>query len=221
MANDIKKWSYSQYASYKTCPKQTEFKYVLKVPEAPRAASTRGTEIHQLCEDFLKGDDTKLVQLPEIWHPLLKKLKAKKATPEMALALNSDWSPGSWFDRNAWVRAKLDAGVFKVKTAYLVDYKTGRIYPEDHAMQLELYALISLRAYPKLDRVTTALWYLDLTPAEISEMEMTREEAEHVQVLWMHRISDMFTATKFPARPGRHCSWCGYSSKKGGPCDKG
>lgn len=241
-SNPLTKWSYSQWATYKACPQQCFWKYVEKRPEISRPAADRGTLIHAAAEDFVKGKPTlhfclnegqkaevkkdNTVELAQSWEELFDRLRKRKAVPEMNIALDSQWQPTDWFSKTAWFRAKMDCGVFKAKEVYSIDYKSGNVY-EDHPLQVELYALGTFLLKPKVERVTAALWYLDKTPEAILEEEIHRDQLQDVLMLWQDRVSPMFSATSWPAKPGLHCRFCGYSGKKKhpdgtpGPCTKG
>jgi len=70
--------SYSQIETFKTCPLQYKFRYILRIPTPPSAALSFGSVIHETMKDFyqrlLAGQDPKkedLLQiLKENWSPL-------------------------------------------------------------------------------------------------------------------------------------------------------
>jgi CRISPR/Cas system-associated exonuclease Cas4 (RecB family) len=101
-----------------------------------------------------------------------------------------------------------------------VDYKTGKP-SADHVQQLELYAATALILYPEAEIAVCADWYLDNGPHSSLEYVLARSGLEKVLDKWTDRVRVMETDTIFPARPGRHCSYCAFSKKKGGQCQFG
>ena len=62
----INNWSYTKLIDYEQCPYRVKLKHIDKVPEERAEAAERGTTIHQLAEDFVRG---KLKDLPsELRH---------------------------------------------------------------------------------------------------------------------------------------------------------
>ena len=47
-------FSYSQLASYETCPKRYEFAYIQKIPMSPNTAASFGSSIHNTLNNFYK-----------------------------------------------------------------------------------------------------------------------------------------------------------------------
>jgi ATP-dependent helicase/DNAse subunit B len=49
-------WSYSALKTFEECPYRTYIQRVKKIPEPPSPAADRGTAIHKLAEEFVKGE---------------------------------------------------------------------------------------------------------------------------------------------------------------------
>jgi ATP-dependent DNA helicase UvrD/PcrA len=91
----------------------------------------------------------------------------------------------------------------------IVDYKTGRARDEDdaeHSLQLSIYALAAEQQWKALpERI--AFYSLDNNAAAettrtADQLKQTRTKIEHV--------AQSIQAGKFAAKPGFHCSWCGF-----------
>ena len=61
----ITSWSFSRYSDYQQCPAKAKYKHVLRMKEPPNDAMARGTAIHTMAEDYIKG---KLNPLQVEWH---------------------------------------------------------------------------------------------------------------------------------------------------------
>lgn len=217
----ITAWSFSRWKDYEKCPRMAKYKHVEGKKEPGNAAMQRGSDIDKKTENFLKG---LLPKLPEELKPFSKEFTAlKKLKPFLQenWAFNSTWGRVGWFDKGplgAWLRVKMDAAVptNKKKVAEVIDFKTGKIYPE-HKLQVELYALSGFIVFPDAEVIKTNLWYTDLGKEDPSTF--TRDQMEGLKTTWMERIKIMMLDTRFPAKPGNHCSWCHFSKGKGGPCE--
>ena len=56
----INRWSHSRLSTYESCPKKAFYRYVRKHPEETHPAAERGIKIHNLAEQYIKGE------LPEV-----------------------------------------------------------------------------------------------------------------------------------------------------------
>lgn len=112
----------------------------------------------------------------------------------------------------SWLRLKLDAMVHVSETeAISIDYKTGRKFGNElkHAEQLQLYQLVCFLRYPKLEVVTTELWYLDQD--ELTAGTFTRAQGLRFKRSWDARGTRLTTATEFRPNPTVHtCKYCPY-----------
>lgn len=146
-----------------------------------------------------------------------EKVKTLPQRPEVgkvyALSLKEfyTWVP-------AWLRLKLDALVFETEySAIAIDYKTGRKFGNElkHGEQLQLYQLVTFLRYPKLEEVTTELWYFDQD--ELTKKTFTRDQGLRFQRSWDKRGNAITTATKFPPNGNIHsCKWCMLGEREGG-----
>lgn len=122
-----------------------------------------------------------------------------------------------------WFRLKLDALVFLSDTeAVAIDYKTGRKFGNEikHGEQLQLYQLVTFLRYPKLESITTELWYLDQD--EITSVTFTRSQGLRFKPRWDSRGTALTTCSNWPANPNIHsCKWCMYGPWGSGHCAVG
>ena len=62
----IKSWSYSKLLDAEQCMLRVKYKHIDHIPEAKAPAAERGTQIHQMAEDYVSGKLKKL--RPELRH---------------------------------------------------------------------------------------------------------------------------------------------------------
>lgn len=136
MSNErIKAWSYSRLVDFEQCKLRAKLKYIDRIPEPARPlppgktehANDRGTRIHDAAERFVRGGVELIPELKAFsteFHDLRNKYEHGMVSLEGEWAINKDWEPVAWGDRDAWARIKLDAFVRLSKThAVVIDYK--------------------------------------------------------------------------------------------------
>ena len=209
--------SHSGLMTYERCPKQYEYRYILKIPDTrPKSdAMARGSTIHESLEHFLLGKQD------FVHHEVMKhgaRYRAIRDTctvwPERKFAFDEKWSEVDFDSEDAWIRGVIDL-VYKDQhdTVYVHEFKTGREYPE-HGGQKALYGLVALLLFPQQEVEVTGV-YLDLNKDVKSTFSKSLVMA--YKDMWEKR----FAKVKLPiynTSPGRHCNWCAYSKKCAGPC---
>ena len=103
-------WSYSRLSTYEDCPKQFWYSYIENMPEfkPPSPAASRGTAIHEKSEHYLLG---KIHICPPEYQKVsghVMGLKARKAIPEMKMAVNDKWEPVDYKAKDAYFRGIVD-----------------------------------------------------------------------------------------------------------------
>lgn len=244
----ISAWSFSRWSTYTDCPLKAKLANVDKIFEPANPAMDKGTGVHAIAEAFGSGlipehdkrNGDRLVpytkdivaaskgKVPMALAKFATQFKAlRKVGPlvEQEWAFNAQWNPTSWFGRDAWLRVKMDAHYLKAATLPVIDYKTGKIYPEKAELQMSLYGLAGLLMYPTVKVVLPALWYLDQpleAGANPAQHEYTRDMLPKLKALWLKRVAPMLNDRNFAPRPGQHCRWCFYrkanKANGGGQC---
>lgn len=218
---EVKSWSYSSWRQHETCPAQWKYERIDRLPKAPPGPPLlRGIEIHEGLEAYLRNG----AELPPGLEPWREELESLRAVPglvaEGQFSFTEDGELCAWNDWDrCWLRAKLDAHYTDDDTLHLIDFKTGRVRDEDGRHQLELYAWVGFVAFPDVKKVQPELWYLDAGDIDDQHVFVRRKDFARLARTWRERAETLLSATEFPPRPGRHCSWCNYSG--GNPCPKG
>lgn len=222
----ITAWSYSRWTMYEECPYKAHLKINLKMKEPPNTAMDRGSDIHKMAENYAKGTLTKIpAELKPLKAQFAEVRKVEGIRTEMEAAFTASWEPCDWFDKNTWVRIKIDLLIPPTKKSNvvrIVDHKTGRFKPGNYEPQLELYAIPALIQYPTADYVSPELWFTDhgivYPRAEDKSAIYRPKDLPALKKLWTSRVKPMLSDTKFAPRPGNYCRWCAFSKAKGGPC---
>lgn len=229
----VTSWSFSRYTKYKQCPAKFKFNVVMGMKEPGNAAMDRGTDIHKLAENYVKGELPRLPAELALFKKEFVRLKKQKVkTVEDDWTWTKDWAHEThskdW--TGAWVRIKIDASYTNMQHEALVpiDFKTGKIsdYKQvEYEEQLELYALGGLKKYPFVKIVAPQLWYLDQGVMWIGpndeQLEYTRADEKFLEKKWAAKIKPMFNDKTYKATPNHGCQWCHFRKSNGGPCKHG
>lgn len=222
----IKAGSFTRLDKYESCPLAAKIAYIDKVPEPERPlpagktehANDRGTRIHEAAEMYVKGGVELIPELSKFKTEFLKArdlFSAGKASTEGDWAYDKDWNPVAWMSSDVWIRIKCDLVVFlNASTAVVVDYKSGRRFGNEikHGQQMQLYVIGTLLRFPKVENVTTELWYIDQD--EMASMTYTRAQGLRFVPNFERRMTALTTAEDFPANPNPHsCRWCPWKPK--------
>lgn len=223
----ITSWSYSRLQVYRKCPAQAKYKFIDKLPEPSSDAMARGTAIHKLAEQYLKGEIKALPKELKLFAAEFKaeyKSKAEKLC-EQDWAFTSGWLPTDWRDwKGAWVRVKVDY-ISRPAPEYaeMRDWKTGRTGLGDPPgtgvyEQLMLYAVAGFKTWPELQEVKCIGSYLD--HGQDKEATYQRTELPKLVTYFDRESRALLRDKTFKATPSDFaCRYCAYAKSKGGPCD--
>jgi CRISPR/Cas system-associated exonuclease Cas4 (RecB family) len=232
-ANLVTAWSFSRWMDYVTCPAKFKYKVIYKLTEPPNAAMQRGTDIHKLAEDYVKGKIPRLPAELSALKPHFTALKKQKVkVVEEQWAFKKDWTLTKWNDwTGCWLRVKLDVAYVNVEHNAVVpiDHKTGRFREEkndEYLAQLHLYGVASLTQMPDTDVASPRLWYIDEgrvypDPEKEGETEIEyfRPQTKEMRKVWEDRTKPMFMDRTFKPTPSkRACKFCHFRKANGGPC---
>lgn len=142
-------------------------------------------------------------------------LQEVKAVVEESWCFDKNWQPRKFDDwNNVWLRIKTDSHYLEVKkkgkkretTVYIIDYKTGKEYPEDHEEQRSLYALGALLRYPDATEVVAEHWYMEAGVERKSAWAAA--DLEKLKEYWLKKTTALLNDTTFAPRRGEYCRSC-------------
>ena len=215
----ITAWSYSRYQVYKSCPFKAHCKFNLKLKEPSVPQMERGIKVHKDCELYL-NEGGRIKKEMKLFTDEFKELRALKAVAEAEWAFTNRWSQTGWFDKNVWLRTKIDALVDAENTddgvLRIIDAKTGKP-SDDNKEQLELYGVSGFSMRKKVKKIRTELWYLD--QGVIHDEEFDRKHFVALKKMWQDKVRPMMNDNDYVPRPSYKCKWCAFSKDSGGPCE--
>lgn len=231
--------SHSRLVVFEQCKHRANLKFAQKLPEPERPlppgktehANDRGTRIHDNAELFVRGKAKLCGELAMHFRPEYERLhelfKDGRVLLEENWAMTADWEITKWEAADAWLRLKLDHLVFiDDYEAVVIDLKTGRRQGNEvkHAEQTNIYQLVTFMRYPKLEKITTELWYPDIN--DLWRQEYRRDQGLRFLRKWTNRFTEMtnynFTDEKTDANPSMFtCRYCMYGPKGNSICKRG
>lgn len=214
----ITAWSFSRLEKYRKCPRLAKRIIIDKLTEPENDAMRRGSIVHGHAQSYTEKKTAVLDKSLELFADRFKKLRTMKGgVCEVQIAISSLWEQCDWKDwRLAWCRIVADFLYVGKKEALIIDHKTGRMR-EESKEQLSLYAAVIMSLYPKVEKVTAELWYLD--SGDVVSMVFPRTQLVELREYWVKESSDILRDSNFRATPSANsCRFCPDSKAKGGTC---
>jgi DNA helicase-2/ATP-dependent DNA helicase PcrA len=234
-----KNFSYSQLNSFKTCPLQFKYLYVLKIPTLPTASASFGTTIHKTLQDFysefIKNKKVNKKKLKEIYKKTWVPVGYSSKAHEDRMKKEGEKILDNYFDKyhNSSINILGLEKLFKIKIAdeifltgkidridklrkneiEIIDYKTGRKPNERELTKNMQLAIYSLAAQDK-NSFNKKLSDINLTFYYLQAPEkITIKKNEEDLIKAKEEVIKMVEEIKknqFPANPGKHCDFCSF-----------
>ncbi len=208
--------SFSRLSTFEQCPAQFDYLYVSKrVVSQGSEASDYGDRVHKVLEAKGKGelDESTLSvegqQTLERWGALVDKVTSRSGDKyfEHQMAVNRELRPVEWFAPDVWIRSIADVLVVDGKTAYCLDYKTGKV--RESPTQLQLFAAMVFWHFPEVETVKTSFVWL-----KYNETTNSKYERRFLGALWsaleprFDKVQEVIDLGVFETKPSGLCPWC-------------
>ncbi len=226
--------SFSQIDTYKSCPLQYKYKYVLGIPVAPNHALSYGITIHDTLRDFHKalafGEKVDLTKLLEMYNKNWQPTGYLDAEHRALRFEDGKRLLSEYFEKNKDYDAKHVAleKSFNIKIAgikfygkidridrlpdgrvEIIDYKTGTTKDQKDVDKDSQVAYYALAAQEALGLNPDVLTYYFLESGDKISTTRTKKQLDEIKTETAE-IIDQMKEGKFIATPGMHCSWCDY-----------
>ncbi|MFA5770877.1 MAG: ATP-dependent DNA helicase [Patescibacteria group bacterium] len=232
-------FSYSQLNSYKTCPLQYKYQYVLKIPTNPTSAESFGITIHKTLQDFYseflvnkKVNKKRLLEFyKKSWIPIgySSKSHEERMKKEGEKMLINYFNKYHFSTLNIIGLEKL----FKIKIANdifltgkidridsiskneieIIDYKTGKKPSKKEltkSMQLTIYTLAAQDKNLFNKKLKDInLTFYYLQAPEKITLKKTEDDLLETREKIINIVEDI-RQNIFPANPGIHCDFCPF-----------
>jgi DNA helicase-2/ATP-dependent DNA helicase PcrA len=232
-------FSFSQLNSFKTCPLQYKYQYVLKIPTIPTAAESFGITVHKTLQNFYgeflidkNVNEKRLLEIyKKTWIPigyssLPHQTQMKKEGEKMLinyykkihsshleiLALEKMFKIR--IANDVFLTGKIDR-IDKINKneVEIIDYKTGKKPSKkelEKSMQLIIYTLAAQdKNFLNKKLSEINLTFYYLQVPEKITLKKTEEDLTETKDKIINMIGDI-RQNIFPANPGIHCDFCPF-----------
>jgi CRISPR/Cas system-associated exonuclease Cas4 (RecB family) len=209
-------WSISALSAFETCPKRYYMVSVAKkFSEPPSEAMTWGSTVHKAFEDYFKSEKRFPLGM-ESYEGLARKMRiagqqGDEMLVESSLALNQKLQPVGYFDRDVWVRSRVDFGILKSPQVMVVDWKTGKRKESDDQLALMAGMILALRDDVQ-KVVSTFVWLQEPQDQQVEKKLYARDQVGEIWNRFLPRVErfqEAFRKDEFPTRPSGICrKWC-------------
>jgi hypothetical protein len=139
-------YSYTLLKTADTCLYKAYRQYVKRDLPFDRTPEIEwGNKVHEAMEYRIGGKP--LPQDMMHWEPIVSAYVDRKAKPEKKTGITKDCKPTGFFDKDVWLRCKIDVTMLNGSNVFLSDFKTGNSRYED-PFELEIQALTLKAAIP-------------------------------------------------------------------------
>lgn len=224
--NEVKTWSYSTGAMFKTCKHKFKCYVIDKIKEEDNFFQARGQSDHKIAEYYVNG---KVTGTPEQLKNFKKEMdvlkNSGKALVEKDLAITQDFKPTTWDDwDNVWLRGKGDV-IFPMNKSeteiVVIDHKFGKRWGTYQEQMLK-YFIAAMSHFPTAKKVVTELWFHKLSRHDNDRIEQkiyTCKDLKPSQDIILKEWSDIKAEEEFkPNSSATNCKWCYYAKDKSGNC---
>jgi DNA helicase-2/ATP-dependent DNA helicase PcrA len=226
--------SFSQIETYQTCGLKYKFRYLYRIPTAPKGYYVYGSVQHEVLEEFFsrvkKGEEVSGETLRQLYEKhwrdegypdtMQQREYKKRGYEELAefyernkdslqapLALEENFS----FEVGPHVvSGRIDrVDPLDEDKVEVIDYKTGKPREQkeaDKSLQLSIYAIAAGEKFKK-EPVRLSFYYL--TSNEKVSSQRTKAELEDTKEEIL-KVADSILKREFQAIKGFHCDWCDY-----------
>ncbi len=192
------------------CPHKAFRKYIKKdLPKFEQTSAMKwGNEVHLAFEVRIKHG-TAFPKGMEKFEAIAAPLVAAGAVSELALGIDADGATCGFWDKQAWLRGKIDAPLIRWNhqtghhAAAMFDWKSGK-RREDKA-ELEVHAVLLKALHPSLVKITGYyVWLQDNEvgkPHDVSDADRKLDEIRKTMATVERCLQDQ----DFPPRPNPLC----------------
>lgn len=216
MAAPFISWSFSRWHSFRECPKQVWHNNVApkghpdRIPYVQNQYQKAGEEVDTALTNRIR-ENTPLPPAHAHLEPIADVLASAPGNKygQLDLGFTQAFEPCGTRDWDrCWLRVKVDFAVLNGSYAWFVDYKNGKISPDEN--QLKLYAAAAFMYYPEPEVIDTD--YVWLTKGKTTERTYHRREAADLWSIFLPDVERMQVAYQtehWPATPESKTAWGG------------
>ena len=150
-----------------TCRRKWYHERVLQdVPNLTSEPAERGTAIHKRLENAITGSAAWPPSWPHVEEAYAERCRGHGVQAERKMAVDRDMRPCGFDSEDAWIRGIADLLLWDRPVMTVVDWKSGKRYPDDPAklpdaqFQMDVYAALLFCQSDAVETVETRLEWL-------------------------------------------------------------
>lgn len=196
-------WSFSFLRDFANCPHKCYRKYVKRdLPKETSPELEEGIRVHRVMEDWINGAAS---ASPTAHAPFVEPLIHLGARAEVKLGMTEDFHPAPFFG-DPWGRGKADVLVLEPPTAFIVDWKTGKVREDDR--ELRQLALLVRANHPDITRISGCyVWLKENRMGVVYDLSDVNG-SYHATVASMEQAQSYAKAGDWPKVENPLCSYC-------------
>jgi len=234
-------YSYSKLKAYIDCPQKFDLCYIQGIKIKPdNIAIQIGSCFHAFMNSYTKqilntgdkasdgiwaiisGDNKQPYEesikkeAQKLWRWYEKEFLAvlaldAKLIPEEEICIDSNYNRVDWWDKNGFMRAKIDRIDSTFGNIKIIDYKTGWTKDND-VFQGQIYAWLLSKISKVMDifAITMTVCFMNVRHREADEYSVTQDDLKEINAKIFSIVSAIENDTEFKSRTGDHCSHCDY-----------
>ena len=193
---------------YNVCPEQARRDFITKDFKKPFTQVAGGIDAHKVIEQRIKNK-TPLPDDAKSAEPCVLAMEQRgPIQAEVSLAIDRHLRPADFWDKSVLLRGKFDAVQETRTTAFIGDWKTGKVREKED--QLELGSLMLMEAKPHLVSVFAAnIWLQAGKLGTMFKFDRADKGARWAKWLGkMKKIEELDPSVVWERREGPLCNWC-------------
>lgn len=232
--NELKYYPYSahKFKTYESCKYKFKLKVVDKIPEkSDTKFFEKGSFIHDALAsypnpsdfEFILSSPKEIKGYEKILAHVLEDQKIhdlitnKTAGRERSFRISFDWKPINQKGRKINYRNKDDTLFWGEidyigkddKGVFIIDWKSGKHYPNQSDDQLKIYVLWLFLITPdSVETIRGSYYYVEHNIQD--EYTYHRKDLKILIKYFTDKINKIEQETEFAKSPSKSCDWCGY-----------
>ncbi len=198
-------YSFTLLSTADTCLHRCYRQYVKRdVPYVETPEMKWGNTVHTAMEHRIGGKP--LPAEMRQWEPLAAAFARPSARAEIKMGVTRQGKPTEFFDKDVFLRGKIDVTLISGTSAFLPDWKTGK--SREYPFELECQAVLVHAANPYLTKIAGAyVWLKENRIGQIHDLTNTNSTWARIHNK-VEVIEDAMASGEWPKTKGPLCGWC-------------
>jgi hypothetical protein len=198
-------WSYTFLNDLANCPHKAMRKFIKRdLPPETSPELEEGIRVHKIAESLIMGRVTVDPIVRRI-EPHVLPLIHHGAKAEVKLGMTKELAGADFFG-DPWGRGKADVLVLSPPSAFIVDWKTGKVREDDR--ELRQLALLVRANYPEITRISGCYVWLKEDRMGVVYDLTDVNRTYHATVAQMDQAQAYEDADDWPKIKNPLCSYC-------------